>query len=120
MTDRMDDRTDDLGDAGLRRDPDVNRTSDRTADDLADRALDRSDKAVDGEAVGGVSGLAAGAAIGAATGGPIGAVIGAAAGALAGYHARTWLGRRTRVPDAIWGALEDGLAWALGLAAAPR
>lgn len=75
-----------------------------------------------------VLGALVGASVGALAGdrlrprliaGALGAA-GAAAGAFGGFHARAWLGKRTRVPDAVWGAIEDSITWVLGVAAAPR
>ena len=48
---------------------------------------------------------------------PVGATIGAigaAAGASLGYHTRRTLGQRTGLPDPVWGAAEDVVAFALG------
>lgn len=39
--------------------------------------------------------------------------VGAGAGSWAGYHARTWLGRTTGLPDPVLGAAEDAVALTL-------
>ncbi len=48
----------------------------------------------------------------------LGATLGAAGaglGAEGGYHARVFLGRRSSLPDPVWGAVEDVVAIGLGL-----
>lgn len=52
-------------------------------------------------------------------GGAVGAA-GALAGSYAGYHSRRFLGKKTNLPDPLWGAVEDSLALSLGLLALPR
>jgi hypothetical protein len=44
--------------------------------------------------------------------------MGAAAGTFAGNYSRTWLSQATKIPDLLWGGLEDMLALGLGLLAA--
>ena len=41
--------------------------------------------------------------------------MGASIGTLAGYYSRTELSRTTKIPDPLWGSLEDILALGLGL-----
>lgn len=65
-------------------------------------------------------GAVVGAAVARAAGesaavGAVAGALGAVAGAEAGYHARATLGRWTGLPDAVWGAAEDGVAVALAL-----
>lgn len=55
--------------------------------------------------------IVAGAALGA---------LGALAGSYAGYHARSYLGRSTGLPDALWAGVEDATAIGLGLLATRR
>jgi uncharacterized membrane protein len=43
--------------------------------------------------------------------------MGASIGTLAGYYSRVWLSRTTKIPDPLWGSLEDVLALGLGLLA---
>ncbi|MBA2595946.1 MAG: hypothetical protein H0V00_04890, partial [Chloroflexia bacterium] len=52
----------------------------------------------------------------------LGATLGAAGaglGAKGGYHARVFLGCHTMLPDPVWGAVEDVVAIALGVAVLP-
>lgn len=46
--------------------------------------------------------------------------MGAAAGAFAGNYSRTWLSQATKIPDLLWGGLEDILALGLGIFAAQK
>jgi hypothetical protein len=46
--------------------------------------------------------------------------LGASAGTIAGYYGRTELSRLTKIPDPIWGGLEDILALSLGLLAVQK
>lgn len=55
--------------------------------------------------------VVAGAALGA---------VGALAGSHAGYHARSYLGRLTGLPDPLWAGVEDATALGLGLLATRR
>jgi uncharacterized membrane protein/uncharacterized protein YndB with AHSA1/START domain len=52
--------------------------------------------------------------------GTITGVLGASAGTIAGYYGRTELSRLTKIPDPIWGGLEDILALSLGLLAVQK
>lgn len=52
------------------------------------------------------------------TGGALLGIAGALAGSFAGYLIRKGLGRASRVPDALLGLAEDGVALAVGTAAA--
>ena len=55
--------------------------------------------------------IVAGAALGA---------VGALAGSYAGHHARSYLGRSTGLPDALWAGVEDATALGLGMLATRR
>lgn len=64
-------------------------------------------------------GSASGAILARRLGAPVAAGIvagaaGAVGGSFAGYHARTWLGAQTGLPDLLWAAVEDGTAILLG------
>jgi uncharacterized membrane protein len=52
--------------------------------------------------------------------GTITGVLGASVGTIAGYYGRTELSKVTKIPDPLWGGLEDILALSLGLLAVQR
>ena len=67
-------------------------------------------------AIGAVAGgILAGGAGGSRVAGALSGASGAGLGAFAGYHLRRWAGQVTGLPDPLFGAVEDGVAIALGL-----